>query len=110
MESSKRIKRTVKKIGNSKGELLIESMASFVILIIVIIAATGMIFAAINMNRNADAKSEQLGTAIKAVENGGKAESTNSGTMTMSFDGHDFSKNITIKTQENIVYFSETSN
>ena len=49
MGSSKRIKRTVKKIGNSKGELLIESMASFVILIIVIIAATGMIFAAINM-------------------------------------------------------------
>lgn len=105
MENIRNNKQLKKFIRNRRGELLIESMASFVILIIILAAATGMIIAGINMNRSADDKSAALGKAVESVEQFNTSDGQE-GTMKVQFSDKTITENIAIKQQDNILYFS----
>jgi hypothetical protein len=98
--------KVIKKIsGNKNGEILIESIVSFIIFIIVLIGVTALVLSSANMNKEADISNRDLENEIKAAEND-TAPITGTGTMTIVFDGNTFYENINIKKQTAITYFS----
>ena len=98
--------KIIKRIsGNKKGEILIESIVSFIIFIIVLIGVTAFVLSSVNMNKEADISNRDLENEIKAAEND-TAPVTGTGTMTIVFDGNTFYENINIKKQTAITYFS----
>ncbi|MEG0662567.1 MAG: hypothetical protein RR472_04750, partial [Anaerovoracaceae bacterium] len=112
MESSRfkklnnRLGRAIgKALRNKSGELLIEGVLAFVILIIILGAATTILFTSTNMNRKAQTASANLEEAAKIIERGGGTELAQ-GKMKISLPGKTIEQSISIKEAEALTYFT----
>ncbi|MEA4923084.1 MAG: hypothetical protein VB031_06905 [Eubacteriaceae bacterium] len=104
-----KIGKLKKTLCNKRGELLVEGLASFVILVIILATAAGLVFAGINMNKKADDINQKAEANAKIVSNdtGTKA---GDGIMMITVDGKTISEGITVKDAGDMVYFTKTSN
>lgn len=92
-------------LGNSKGELLIESVISFLILIIIIVGVTVVVQTATKMNVKADENSIKMEEAINNIEVGKTSGTTQAGVFEITISGEKFTKNIAISQEGDLVYF-----
>ena len=92
---------------NRRGELLIEGVASFVILIIILVAATGMVFAAIHMNQKADEINAKTEANVDAVESALESSDTGGTSATFSINMGDatLTQDISVNEKGDLVYF-----
>lgn len=98
------LKKGAGRFCNKRGELLIEGVASFVILIIILGAAMGLVFGSVNMNKKADKVSYDTENNIKIVNND-EGTDAKDGTMTITLNGTTVNEDIVTKEAGNFVYF-----
>jgi len=94
----------LKKLKEKKGELLIESVVSFIIFIVVLAGVTAVVMTSVNMNKEAGTNAAKLEKEIKAAENDTVTGGTG-GIMTINIGGKKILQKIKIKKQESLVYF-----
>lgn len=101
-----RKRQSVKKIRmNKKGETLVETIVSFVIVITALAAITAMINSATTMNRKAQEKSDTIEAAATKVEqNAGAA--AGDGTLSINMDGTQLEIGIEVKNADLFTYFT----
>ncbi|MCC2865976.1 type II secretion system GspH family protein [Anaerovorax odorimutans] len=90
---------------NKKGETLVETIVSFVIVIIALGAITALISSATTMNRKAQEKSDKIEAAATKVEqNAGQDEAE--GTLDVSIGGQIVAMEIKVKSADLFTYFT----
>ena len=104
----KRYRPKVKSSGlhNSRGETLVETIVSFMILLLAIGAMTTMIVTANNMNKKAQERSHQIENEAIAAENGDVSDVVRSnGSMTITVDGQRVIVPLKVKKSGDFVFF-----
>lgn len=90
---------------NKKGETLVETIVSFVIVIIALAAITALISSATTMNRKAQEKSDAIETAATKVEQNAGADQGD-GALTLTIGGKPVEMAIKVKDADLFTYFS----
>ena len=101
----------IKKLAqNEKGEMLVETIVSFVIFLIALVAITALIRSATAMNGKAAEKSGKIEDAAVKVEQSQSDAAPGKGTMAIEFaDGAKAALAIDIKAADPFVYFEPSS-
>lgn len=93
-------------IGNSRGETLVETIVSFVILLLAIGAMTTMIVTANNMNKKAQEQSHQIENEAIAAENGDVSDVKQAnGSMKVTVGNEQVTIPIKIKKSGSFIFF-----
>lgn len=95
----------IKILKNQKGELLIESIVSFVILIIALTIVTAIVLKSQDMNLKANQKVSDIETAITKIEKGEAKTNETLEVVNINVQGKTFSQKVRVGNENSIDFF-----
>lgn len=95
----------IKILKSKKGELLIESVVSFVILIIALTIVTAIVLKSQDMNMEASQKVSDIEKSITKIEKGEATTNQTPEVVKITVDGASFAPNVKVGNEKGIAFF-----